>query len=228
MNGAPVPRPDALPPLKEGDRLDQKTFHARYEAMPSGTRAELIGGVVYMPSPLKTPHGDTHGDVMYWLKAYQYATPGVRAYDNASNILDDESEPQPDACLLITAPGLGQTREEDQYIVGPPELVVEVAASSEAIDFHAKRDDYESAGVREYLVIALRQQRVVWFVLRDDRFEEMAAGADGVLRSQVFPGLWLDPTALLRADGPRLGEVLRQGLATQEHAAFVARLRGQM
>ena len=38
--------------LVEGQRLDQPTFHALYEAMPPGTRAELIDGVVYMPSPL--------------------------------------------------------------------------------------------------------------------------------------------------------------------------------
>jgi Uma2 family endonuclease len=228
MNGIPPPRrTGALPPLEAGDRLDQKTFHARYEAMPPGTRAELIGGVVHMPSPLKTPHGETHLKLCAWLSEYSDATPGVRGFDNATNILGDESEPQPDACLLIDVPSIGQTREEDEYIVGAPELVAEVASSSEAIDFHAKRDDYERAGVKEYLVVALRQGRVVWFVLRQGRFEEMAPGPDGLLRSEVFPGLWLDPEALLRLEGPRLRQVLHQGLATPEHAAFVARLQGR-
>jgi hypothetical protein len=35
-----------MPPLEPGDRLDQKTFHERYEAMPEHVKAELIGGVV--------------------------------------------------------------------------------------------------------------------------------------------------------------------------------------
>jgi Uma2 family endonuclease/mono/diheme cytochrome c family protein len=136
------------------------------------------------------------------------------------------SEPQPDACLRILPEHGGQAREENEYIVGPPELVVEVASSTEAIDLHAKRADYERAGVREYVVVALRQARVLWFVLRDGRFQDLAPAADGSLRSEVFPGLWLDPAALLRGDLPRVLEVLRQGLATPEHTALVARLGG--
>jgi Uma2 family endonuclease len=218
---------EKLPPLEAGDNLDQQTFHARYEAMPPETRAELIGGIVFMPSLLKRPHGRVHGRVCHWLAEYELATPGVEVFDNATAILSEESEPQPDVCMLINVPGQGQTREEDEYIVGAPEFVAEVASSTEAIAFHRKRDDYERTGVREYLVVALRQARVVWLVAREGRFAEMAAGADGVLRSEVFPGLWLDPAALLRLDGNRVSEVLRQGLATPEHAAFVARLRSQ-
>jgi Uma2 family endonuclease len=215
---------EAPPPLEPGDRLDQKTFHERYEAMPPGTRAELIGGTVFMPSPLKRLHGRTHLLLARWTDEYQEATPGTEAFDNASTILDDAAEPQPDITLLIASPSHGQTRDKDDYIIGAPEFITEVASSSEAIDLHGKRDDYERTGVREYVVVALRQQRVYWFIRRDDRFVEMQPGPDGILRSEVFPGLWLDPVALLRGDRRRVLEVLRQGLATPEHAAFVARL----
>ena len=215
---------ETLPPLEPGDHLDQKTFHARYEAMPPSTRAELIGGVVHMPSPLKRPHGEMHVALNGWLWDYRKATPGVQAFDNATTILDDENEPQPDSCLLISPACGGQTHDENDYIAGAPELIVEVGSSSESIDLHRKKAEYEQAGVKEYLVIALRQRQVYWFVLRSPGFEELVPGSDGVLRSQVFPGLWLDPAALLRLDGQRMDEVLRQGLATPEHAAFVARL----
>jgi Uma2 family endonuclease len=218
---------EPMPPLEAGDRLDQPTFHARYQAMPEDTRAELIGGVVHMPSPLKRPHGRVHMLVNGWLLAYESATPGIEALDNATNILGPESEPQPDACLRILPEHGGQTREENEYVVGPPELVVEVASGMESIDLHAKRTDYERAGVREYVVVVIRQARVLWFVLRDGRFEDLSPAADGNLRSEVFPGLWLDPAALLRRDLPRVLEVLRQGLATPEHATLVARLSGQ-
>ncbi len=221
-----TPQPQAqepeIPPLEPGDRLDRKTFHERYEAMPEGTRAELIGGIVFMPLPLKRPHGRHHGHTMHWLVEYENATPGTEAFDNTTAILDEEAEPQPDGCLLITAPGHGQTREEDEYTIGAPELMAEVASSSVAIDLHLKRDDYERTGVREYVVVVLRQQRVVWFVRCDGRFQEMQPGSDGIFRSEVFPGLWLDPAALLRNDGPRVTEVLCQGLASPEHSAFVA------
>jgi Uma2 family endonuclease len=213
-----------LPPLESGDHLDQKTFHERYEAMPPGTRAELIGGIVFMPSPLLRPHGRTHQLLNHWLGEYEMATPGTEAFDNTSTILDADAEPQPDLCLLIAAPTHGQTRDIGGYIVGAPEFVAEVASSSEAIDLHRKLTDYERTGVREYLVVALRQQSVYWFVCRDDHFVELSPANDGILRSEVFPGLWLDPAAVLRVDRRRVLEVLHQGLATQEHATFVARL----
>ena len=67
------------PPLVHGQRLNRAEFHARYEAMPPETRAELIGGVVYiMSSPLGYPHGDTHATVMLWLGHVPYPHPRRR------------------------------------------------------------------------------------------------------------------------------------------------------
>jgi Uma2 family endonuclease len=214
----------AAPALEMGDRLDQPTFHARYKAMPHGFRAELIGGVVYVPSPLRVGHGRVHMRVGHWVSAYQLATPGVDALDNATHILGPDSEPQPDTSLRLVE---GQSRENaDGYIEGAPEFVAEVASSSEAYDLHAKRLDYERNGVREYLVLLLREQRAVWYA-RDDvgRFAELNADPDGVFRSRAYPGLWLDAPALLTGDMPRVLEVLGLGLASPEHAAFVARLK---
>jgi Uma2 family endonuclease len=178
-----------------------------------------------MPSLLKPKHGRVHMKLMAWFSDYEDATPGVEGFDNTTAILDEESEPQPDGYLIVSPDQGGQMHYNvDQYLVGTPELVAEVASSTESIDLHAKRDVYEQAGVREYLVVALRQARVFWFVLHEGRFQETQPGADGILRSEVFPGLWLDPAALLRRDGKRLTEVLQQGIASPEHAAFVARL----
>jgi Uma2 family endonuclease len=223
------PEPDRpvviLPPLEQGDHLDQVTFHARYEAMPPSVRAELIGGVVYMPSPLKVPHALAHPEVIAWLWNYRLATPGTLLYDNATVILGPESEAQPDACLTVSPENGGRTRvNAEDYLEGAPELVAEVASSSESYDLHSKKRDYQQAGVQEYLVVALRPGEVHWFALRKGHYEELAAGEDGILRSEVFPGLWLDPRALLRHESGRVLEVLRQGLATPEHAAWVAKL----
>jgi Uma2 family endonuclease len=210
--------------LEAGDHLDQQTFHARYLAMPKGTRAELIGGVVFMPSPAKRRHSRMHFRVISWAEAYEEATPGVEGFDNVSNILGEESEPQPDVALTIAPDKGGQTRDVDDWMVGPPELNIEVAVSSESYDLHEKLRDYEKAGVKEYLVIVLRHKRVLWYFARKRRFVLKEPGADGILRSDVFPGLWLDPAALLRGDMKRVRTVLAQGLATPEHAAFVAKL----
>src|SRR5262249_30623480 len=181
---------DLLPPLENGDHLDQKTFHERYEAMPEDVHAELIGGIVYMASPMKRRHGRYGTRVIGWLGEYEEATPGTEVLDSATNILGDESEPEPDGCLFILPECGGQTWEdEDGYLNGAPELIAEIGESTESIDLHRKKEDYEKAGVREYLVVALRQQLVFWFIRRRGKFRELARGADGIFRSEVFPGL---------------------------------------
>ena len=217
-----------LPPLEAGDHLDQATFHARYEAMPPDFRAELIGGVVFVPSPLRLAHGESHALIMGWLTSYWSATPGTSVRDNATAILGEDSEPQPDATLVIEPESGGQSSvSEDGYATGPPELIVEVASSSESIDLHAKRRDYEQAGVLEYVVVVLRQRVVRWFVLQDRTYREVEADAHGLFKSTVFPGLWLDASALLRRDVRHVMATLQHGLETPEHAAFVQQLQAR-
>ena len=129
-----------VPPLEAGDHLDQPTFHERYKAMPPAFRAELIGGVVLVPSPLSPGHGFHHALVMAWLVNYWIATPGTKAGDNMTTILGETSEPQPDGALIIDPASGGQTGvSEDEYITGPPELIVEVASSSASIDLQIGR-----------------------------------------------------------------------------------------
>ena len=113
----------------------------------------------------------------------------------------------------------------DDYVVGAPELTAEVALTSAAIDLHAKRLAYERTGVREYIVLVLRERRVAWFVRRGQGFAPLEPGADGILRSEFFGGLWMDTEAMLRQDTLRVEVVLQQGLASPEHKAFVERLR---
>ena len=138
--------------------------------------------------------------------------------DNVSTILGPKSEPQPDLCLRIPPEFGGQTRSDEQWVHGAPELVVEVADETRYIDLGPKLEDYERVGVREYVVRALEPDAVYWFVLRSGRFVELTPGPDGIFRSEVFPGLWLDPEALFRGDGRRLRAVVDLGCATPEHA----------
>jgi Uma2 family endonuclease len=214
-----------LPPLENGDHLDQKTFHARYEAMPPDCRAELIGGIVFMSSPLKPNHGRSDLRLSQWIATYADDTPGAEALANTTNILAGDCELQPDGCLMILPEFGGSVWEDEKgYLNGAPEWIGEVSDSSESIDLSRKKKDYEKAGVREYMVAALRTKEIFWFVRRRAKFRALKRGADGIYRSEVFPGLWLDPQAFLKRDGKRVLAVLREGLASPEHAAFVARL----
>ena len=105
-----------------------------------------------------------------------------------------------------------------------PDLVAEVSASSESHDLHEKLQAYQRNGVREYLVWRVLNRQVDWFVLHEGGYQRLAPAEDGTLRSTVFPGLWLDPTALMRDDFDTLLDVLQRGLDSPEHAGFAARL----
>jgi Uma2 family endonuclease len=222
----PVPdKPAPVPPLENGDHLTRAEFERRYAAMPHVKKAELIDGVVYMPSPVRhRHHGNPHFTVIVWLGLYAGRTPGVEGADNGSVRLDETSEPQPDAFLMILPEASGQARiDDDDYVAGTPELVVEVAASSVSFDLHRKLRMYQRGGAREYIVWRVEDQAIDWFVLRAGRFEPLPAAE--TLKSEVFPGLWLDPAALIAGDMPRVFQVLDQGLAQPEHAAFVLQLQ---
>src|ERR1017187_5938825 len=151
----------SVPELENGAHLDQRTFHERYEAMPANIRAELIGGIVFMASPLKPNHGRSDIRLIQWIAAYEDDTPGTEAMSNTTNILGPDSELQPDGCLIILPEFGGQTWEDTRgYLNGAPEWVGEVIDSTESIDLSRKKQDYEKAGVREYMVAALRTKQV--------------------------------------------------------------------
>ena len=212
------------PLLEQGDRLSREEFERRYERMPHVKKAELIEGTIYMPSPVRArKHSKPHSQLSWWLVSYVSETPNVEPFDNPSVRLDVDNEPQPDLVLLKTGAKAGQARiSADDYIEGPPDLVIEIIASSRAYDLHQKKEAYRRNGVREYLAWITSEQRVIWWQLREGQYEEIAPDSEGVLNSVQFPGLWLDPAALLRGDLKAVLAALRRGLDTEEHRSFSA------
>ena len=212
------------PPLREGDRLTSDEFLRRWEAMPDLKHAELIDGLVHMPSPVSIQHSDFHAPLTGWLANYAAGTPGCRAGSEGTWLMGERNVPQPDIAFRILPEYGGQSRVEGDYAAGAPELVVEVAASSRARDLGVKLKLYERMGVREYLIADSRHRKLHWKESINGKFQPLEPGLDGIFRSRFFHGLWLDPEALWSIDLPRLFAVLEQGLATPEHAEFVAQL----
>ncbi|WP_416669921.1 Uma2 family endonuclease [Egbenema bharatensis] len=212
-----------IPPLESGDRLTRAEFERRYEATPEKFKAELIEGVVYVASPVRVFHGTPHAALITWLGVYWTATPGVSAADNTTTRLDMDNEPQPDALLRIEMGGTS-TISEDGYIEGAPELIAEIATSSAAIDLGAKQNAYRRNGVQEYLVWQTFENRLSWFRLQAEEFVLIEPDADGIIRSSVFPGLWLAVPALLEGRMMEVLSVLQAGIADPVHQAFVQRL----
>lgn len=222
------PAAGRIPELRPGDRLTREEFERRYAAMPGLKKAELVEGVVYMPSPVsQEEHGGPHFDVIGWLAVYRAATPGVEGGDNSTLRLDLDNELQPDAFVRIRPELGGQSHGSGKYIAEAPELIVEITASSASYDLYDKLHVYRRHGVCEYVVWRVWDREIDWFVLSAGRYERLPLSAEGQYRSGVFPGLWLDPGALIRGDLAQVLDVLQQGLATTEHADFVRRLQQQ-
>ncbi len=215
-----------FPSLESGDRLSRAEFERRYLARPDIKKAELIEGVVYVSSPVRIEqHSEPHSHLVGWLLMYRAATPGLRMADNGTLRLDVDNEPQPDICLWIDERYGGQTRiAPDDYLEGAPELIVEVAGSSAAYDLHNKLNVYRRNGIQEYLVLLPNEQRIIWHVWHAGEYLSLAPDEQGVLRSQVFPGLWFDAARFWRDDIAGLLALLQEGINSPEHKLFVEQL----
>ena len=218
-----------IPPLHAGDRLSRFEFEQRYEAHSEIKKAELIDGVVYMPSPARFPeHAQPHGHMITWLGVYSAATPGVLLGDNATVRLDLENEVQPDGLLRLEPELGGRSRvTEDGYLEGSPELVLEIAASSASYDLHMKLRAYQRSGVEEYIAVQMYERQIDWFRLREGVYQPLQPDASGLLPSEAFPGLYLNTAAFWAGDMAQVLATLQDKLASPEHAAFVANLQAR-
>jgi Uma2 family endonuclease len=196
------PRPVRLEP---GDRLSREEFHRRYEARPDIHKAELVEGVVYVPSPVRhTRHGHPHHLVNFWLGSYAAGHPDIEVGSDSTVFLDNRNEPQPDVCMFRTGPGARLRINDEGYLEGAPDLVVEITASTASYDLGAKKEAYRRNGVPEYVAWRAEDRAIDWFVLRNGVYERLEPDADGIIESINFPGLRLDVAAMLAGDRARI------------------------
>ena len=211
--------PKTIPSLENGDRLTRDEFERRYTAMPyqkkGSNQAELIEGIVYMASPLRfESHAKPHGNIIGWLWNYQIATERVTLGVEPTVRIDLDNEFQPDAVMFI--PGRGASITEDDYIEGAPELVVEIAASTVSIDLHDKKAAYRRNGVQEYIVWRTLDREIDWFSLQNGEYVRLELDEKGIIKSQVFPGLWLAVESMLSGSMADVLVVLRSGLNSSD------------
>ncbi len=173
-----------------------------------------------MPSPVSLDHSSHDNLLNSWLGYYAARTPGCGAGSSGTWLMLEDA-PQPDAHLRVLPEYGGQSWVEGPYCAGAPELAAEVSLSSASYDLGPKMQLYRAAGVKEYVAVLLGDVRVVWYRLAGGQYLPLDAGSDGFLRSAVFPGLWLDPAALLALDGARVFDVLDMGLRSPEHQDFL-------
>lgn len=191
--------PVAVPPLENGDHLSASEFLRRYEAMPWVKKAELIQGIVYMASPVRlTEHGEPDGIINTWLGTYAARQASVRHAINTTLLLGPDDTPQPDGLLFHE--GGGCRVDASGYLTGPPELVVEIAASSVSRDAREKLVTYRRARIPEYLLWRVEDEAIEWFFLEQDEYRPLPMSDAGIIESRAFPGLRLNVPAALRLD----------------------------
>ena len=215
--------------LQNGDKLSRSAFMHRYEAM-TNIKAERIEGVVYMASPVRaTLHGAPHSQVVGWLGHYEAFTSHVSLFDNSTVHLDLDNDPQPDALLRFEQEVGGQSYiSEKDYIVGAPELIVEIAASTASYDLHDKLNVYRRNGVKEYLVWRVYDEAFDWFILDKGEYHRLVPNSEGIIQSSVFVGLWLDVEALLNGNLAKVIETVSAGVQSSEHKSFVVGLEQKL
>lgn len=89
-------------------------------------------------------------------------------------------------------------RWKEHYIDGPADLAIEVVSpESRARDRAEKFREYERAGVLEYWLIDPKQRSAESYRLSGSgMYERISPGDPPRLRSEVIPGLWIDPAWL--------------------------------
>lgn len=189
--------------LRAGDSLFATEFLRRYQLLTGLRKAELIEGIVHMPSPVRArQHAAPDNLIQTWLGLYAIRHPDTLALTGPTIGFDSEGVLQPDAVLCRRREAGGNSWiTEAGYLAGSPELVVEIAASSTSIDLHGKLRTYRRHRVAEYLIWRTLDRAVDWFTLKDDDYVRLVPGDDGLLRSRQFPGLALSVEALLAGDG---------------------------
>lgn len=213
-------------PADDAELMTRDEFELQYPAAPELQKAELIEGRACLQPPEEArEHADLQSRLSAWLNAYAVGTEGVEHIAGRRVRLDRHNEPQPDGLLRIYPSRGGQTRTgQDGWIEGPPELITEISASSAGHPLHGKLEAYRRNGVREYVIWIAFEAEILWFRLDREQYVPVRRDASGLYKSEVFPGLWLDPEWLIDGEVTKALRTLRQGLSTLEHAAFVARL----
>jgi hypothetical protein len=214
-----IPSADMTLLLAPGDRMELAEFLERWEQSPELKFAEFVDGVVYMPSPLSLPHSRFDGLAQFVLGHYAVRSGICENLPNATWLMLG-SAPQPDLVLSLKPEYGGKMRVAPRDLAsGIPELIVEICRSSRSYDLGPKLALYERAGVPEYLAILVEEKRFEWRVMTQGRYQFLDA-ADGVFRSRILPGLWIDEPAFWTQDGTRLLAVLEEGLRSPEFLNF--------
>jgi Uma2 family endonuclease len=122
-------------------------------------------------------------------------------------------------------------RIKPQWVEGSARLAIELL-SAESLDRDRveKREEYEEAGIAEYVIIDARPGREEFEFLRLDdegHYQPAAPDESGRYHSLALPGLWLDPTWFQRESLPDVEDLLLQMIPDAYETWLIAKIRAR-
>jgi Uma2 family endonuclease len=166
------------------------TFDDFCALVPDGEKADLIDGVIYMPSPDNLQAARLFSWLFRLLSEFVEARDLGEVYPlRVAFRLDDGAAPEPDIGFLSKR-NLG--RAYRNYIEGPPDLAIEIVSPESAQrDYVSKRQLYEKHGVPEYWILDEALKKVLLLRLEATGHYREVQVRKGILRSRVISGFWL-------------------------------------
>ncbi len=211
--------------LKNGERLSREEFHLRYKAMDENIKAELIKGIVFFQTKVTATHAQSSAKMISWLGFYSIKNLHSSLSNHVTFIINGKNEFQPEAILRIDEDFGGKSWvNDDDYLEGAPELIVEISASTASYDLHDKLEIYEQKGVQEYIVWRVLDNQIDWFSLEKGKYQRLSANNQGIIESKVFAGLRLNIKAMLEENLQQVLTDLQKGLQSKKYKEFAKQL----
>lgn len=157
--------------MKEIIERPPRTIMEVYKTLPVGTLAELIDNIIYMsPSPISK-----HQVILNKINVQVYNhleknNTGIVYMSPLDVYLDEKSNAvQPDLSVVLFE---GKANvDEDGYIHGAPDLIVEVLSPGNSkYDLVKKKELYEHFGVKEYWIVDPETKQTRGFQLQKGKY----------------------------------------------------------
>lgn len=165
---------------------------ADIEALPEGSRAELIDGVIYDMASPSSNHQRLVSFLTRKIGNYIESNHGKcevfpAPYDVQLDA-DDYTLVQPDISVICNRDKIKKNR-----CIGAPDWVIEVVSpSTESRDYIFKLNKYQAAGVREYWIVDPERNRVVVYNLETGSPFDPPSTLQEKVKVNIYPGFEID------------------------------------
>lgn len=193
-------------PAPAMQKLSYKEFLIAYD----GVRAEWVDGEVIMAPPASDLHQDFVDFLISILRVYiEMRDLGwVRSAPFQMRLAQISRGREPDI-LFVRKDRMHLIQLT--YLDGPADLAIEIISPESLLrDRGEKFAEYELAGVQEYWLLDPERKRADFYQLESDGRYRLASLDEGIYRSKVLQGFWLNVDWLWQNPLPKVLAVLQE------------------